>query len=286
MDRERSRGAVFFMGPVETELKELKLDRGRLLYIEWVAGGEDGDGTNNCYLLKRLEGYQWGGERITFSGEFLYQHSLNITRVDERDARTVRRTFSVDLPVRNGEELREALDRAMAESASIPRTTASEKVSQYVDAEIRPIGGALAFLARAPAEAVRAGGGRSVDGTMTGFVVIGGKHHPEYTYPLPDGTLVRTVDDDAALEDVAEPETVEKVLGWRFPRSARGTVARRDPRSRRCRDLRAGNVPIRPPRWGVPCQRTRGEGPLPRSSDSWCRRPSLRTPPAYARTCS
>lgn len=234
MERESASGTVFFKGPVEVLTQELKLDHGKLIFIRWVAGGDSDGGDNQCFMLRRLESFDWGRRSLKLKGEFLHQYGPTLHTVIEKKARVTRKTLSVSLSLDNEDVLREFLEKAVSDSQSIRSTDASERLDQYVDKEIAPTGRSLMFLVRVPGMVAGSVRYRTVDGTLLGFVEVGGKHYPEYTYHLPDGCPVRAVDRDTALEDMVDEAMAMRVLARRCPRDVTVRCSRCDPRESTC----------------------------------------------------
>lgn len=228
MDREEAEGAVFFKGPVDITTEELKIDpEGRLVLIKWSPGGDGGGSENDCYVLRRLESYDFGRRKFSITGEFHNRHSPNLYNVKEGEGRVARKTLTFRLPLDNEDVLRRFLDEASMRSSSVEPTTVSDRATQYVDEEIAPIGRSLMFLAKVPGLVAKSATYRTLDGSLLGFVEIGGKHYPEYTFTL-DGVEVRRIDRDAALEDLVDGDMAASMLRGRFPRDVTVRVSRRD----------------------------------------------------------
>ena len=121
--REQAAGTVFFSGPIETSLTELKLKGEQLTFLRSQSGENSGI---QGYLLRRLDCSTWEADRLKLRGEFFYEAADSLTQVHPRDARIVRATLSARRPLENEDALRNFLERA-AQRAETGRQEPSEE---------------------------------------------------------------------------------------------------------------------------------------------------------------
>ncbi len=231
MEREREEGTVFFLGPVETGFRELKLRGNRLTFLR-PEGSEYGE--LHAYLLRRLEWFFWEGDRLTIRGEFYFQSGEWVYYVREKEARIRRASFTFPRPLENEIILRDFLDQARREAAAIPPTPRKEMTLGLLKALCVPVAGIAMAMALVPGILVQSALCRETKGTLEGFDEIGGRHYPRYTYSLPDGTLLRCTGTQVSLEDSVAPEEVVRILRRRCPRQITVRYSRKRPGESSC----------------------------------------------------
>lgn len=121
MKRDKASGLIFFKGPVEAHIQEMKLGCGRFVITRWVAGGD-----NMCHMLRRPESFDWGRRKFRLSGEFLHQYGPTLYTVISGKVRIVMKMLSVSLPLENEDVLKRFLSEALRNADGVePTGTAS-----------------------------------------------------------------------------------------------------------------------------------------------------------------
>ena len=231
MDREREAGTVFFTAPIETGFQELKLQGDRLTFLR-PQGGEYAE--DRGWLLRRLEQARWEEGRLRLRGEFWYQCGEGLRHVREKEARVVRTTLTVRRPLEHEEELRAFLDRAAVRASELPPTPLKERAGGLLRSVLTPFAAVGLAAVMLPGLIVQGLFTREVKGTLEGFDLRDGKHYPRYTYPLPDGTVLRRTDERLALEDAVAAEEAAALLRRKYPREVKVRCSRRRPEKSRC----------------------------------------------------
>ena len=229
--REQAAGTVFFSGPIETSLTELKLKGEQLTFLRSQSGENSGI---QGYLLRRLDCSTWEADRLKLRGEFFYEAADSLTQVHPRSARIVRATLSARRPLENEDALRNFLERAAQRAPSIPPTPAGEIWRGRLRSVLTPFAAAGLFLIMIPELIVQSLFYREIPGTLEGFVELDGLHYPRYSFSLPDGTLQRRTDTQVSLEDSVSQEEAARLLRRKYPRPVKVHLSRRNPEKSRC----------------------------------------------------
>ena len=229
--REQAAGTVFFSGPIETSLTELKLKGEQLTFLRSQSGENSGI---QGYLLRRLDCSTWEADRLKLRGEFFYEAADSLTQVHPRDARIVRATLSARRPLENEDALRNFLERAAQRAPSIPPTPAGEIWRGRLRSVLTPFAAAGLFLIMIPELIVQSLFYREIPGTLEGFVELDGLHYPRYSFSLPDGTLQRRTDTQVSLEDSVSQAAVARTLRRKYPRPVKVRLSRRNGEKSRC----------------------------------------------------
>ena len=229
--REQAAGTVFFSGPIETSLSELKLNQEQFTFLRTQSG--EGGGIQG-YLLRRLEGATWEADRLKLRREFFCEAADTLTQVHPRDARIVRATLSARRPLEHEDVLRDFLERAAQRVPSIPPTPAGTIWCGHLRSVLTPFAAAGLFLVMIPELIVQPLFYREIPGTLEGFAEPDGLHYPRYSFSLPDGTLQRRTDTQVFLEDSVSQEAAARILRGKYPRPVKVRLSRRDPEISRC----------------------------------------------------
>ena len=231
--REMEQGTVFF-----TLEPECKLASGRLVYVGDAPNTGWEHPEREALLLRRLEWVRTEPGQLVFRGEFdTRTETFAIHTVDPENARITRRTVRLKRPVFHEQVLLAALEQERLRAADIEPTAFWKIITGWCREQL----GFLTALCSVPflalATLFSSLFSRTVTGTLEGFQERDGRHYPQYSYQLPDGRVVRRVEDTLPLEEAAAPEEAERILRRRYPRKVQVQYSRRRPEKSSCRYL-------------------------------------------------
>lgn len=229
MDEERAAGTVFFCGPLESKIWELKTTPdGGIVCIRSQPIGENFT-EHRAYKIRRLDGWELKGSKLVLSGDFLYDSGEWIYGIRPWRARLVSRRISVTGPFTDSEMLAHALD-ALVSDSNEGGSGIGGRLRGLLRREVaEPAAGVALTPAAIPAAIMDSAAYTTAPCVVTRFEETGGKHRPVFEFTAPDGRTVRAVDNGPAVEDVHDECTAARIVNWSMPRDATARYRRSDP---------------------------------------------------------